>query len=90
MRIVNINKSLQIALPIGELRLEVRWLGWCPGRELNPHVPFGTRDFKSRASASFATRADISADVSTAVWKGLPADEDRRNGIDSYVSSADV
>ncbi len=31
--------------------------GWCPGRELNPHAPFGARDFKSRASASFATRA---------------------------------
>jgi hypothetical protein len=32
---------------------------WCPGRESNPHVPFGTRDFKSRASANFATRASI-------------------------------
>ena len=31
--------------------------GWCPGRESNPHAPFGARDFKSRASASFATRA---------------------------------
>src|SRR5581483_275632 len=30
---------------------------WCPGPELNRYVPFGTRDFKSRASASFATRA---------------------------------
>jgi hypothetical protein len=33
------------------------WIGWCPGPELNRHVPFGTRDFKSRASANFATRA---------------------------------
>ena len=33
------------------------WVGWCPGSELNRYVPFGTRDFKSRASASFATRA---------------------------------
>src|SRR5215471_5833720 len=33
------------------------FLGWCPGPELNRYVPFGTRDFKSRASASFATRA---------------------------------
>src|SRR3954447_17552574 len=30
---------------------------WCPGTESNRHVPCGTRDFKSRASASFATRA---------------------------------
>ena len=32
---------------------------WCPGRELNPHESFDSRDFKSRASASFATRADL-------------------------------
>jgi hypothetical protein len=32
-------------------------LKWCPGRESNPHVPLRTRDFKSRASANFATRA---------------------------------
>src|SRR6266567_3165331 len=32
-------------------------LTWCPGPESNRYVPFGTRDFKSRASASFATRA---------------------------------
>jgi hypothetical protein len=31
---------------------------WCPGPELNRYVSFETRDFKSRASASFATRAD--------------------------------
>jgi hypothetical protein len=30
---------------------------WCPGTESNRHAPFGARDFKSRASASFATRA---------------------------------
>ena len=30
---------------------------WCPGPELNRYVSFETRDFKSRASASFATRA---------------------------------
>ncbi len=37
----------------------IEWaeLDWCPGPELNRYVPFGTRDFKSRASASFATRA---------------------------------
>ena len=30
---------------------------WCPGPELNRYVLLRTRDFKSRASASFATRA---------------------------------
>ena len=30
---------------------------WCRGRGSNPHAPFGTRDFKSRASASSATPA---------------------------------
>ena len=29
----------------------------CRGRGSNPHVPFGTQDFKSCASASFATPA---------------------------------
>ena len=35
----------------------IRHRNWCPGPELNRHEPFGSRDFKSRASASFATRA---------------------------------
>jgi hypothetical protein len=30
---------------------------WCRGRGSNPHVPCGTQDFKSCASASFATPA---------------------------------
>jgi hypothetical protein len=30
---------------------------WCPETESNRHVLLGTRDFKSRASASFAIRA---------------------------------
>ncbi len=30
---------------------------WCPGRDLNPHDPFESTDFKSVASADFATRA---------------------------------
>ena len=30
---------------------------WCPGSESNRHAPFGAPDFKSGASASFATRA---------------------------------
>jgi hypothetical protein len=30
---------------------------WCPGTESNRHDSFESRDFKSRASASFATRA---------------------------------
>ena len=29
-----------------------------PRRGSNPHTPFGIRDFKSRASASFATRPE--------------------------------
>ncbi len=32
-------------------------VAWCPGPESNRYVSFETRDFKSRASASFATRA---------------------------------
>ena len=32
-------------------------LKWCPGRDLNPHDRFGSRDFKSLAYAYFATRA---------------------------------
>ena len=32
---------------------------WCPETESNRHVLLGTRDFKSRASASFAIRAAI-------------------------------
>ena len=35
----------------------MRSIVWCPETESNRHVPFGTRDFKSRASASFAIRA---------------------------------
>src|SRR3989442_894672 len=30
---------------------------WCRGRGSNPHAPFGTRDFKSRASSNSATPA---------------------------------
>ena len=32
---------------------------WCPGRDLNPHSPCGETDFKSVASADFATRAEL-------------------------------
>src|SRR5713226_2119641 len=32
---------------------------WCPGWDSNPHGPFGSKDFKSFASASFATRATV-------------------------------
>src|SRR6266478_1931466 len=35
----------------------VRRANWCPGRDLNPHSPCGEKDFKSFASADFATRA---------------------------------
>ena len=34
---------------------EVR--NWCPGRDLNPHSACAKKDFKSFASADFATRA---------------------------------
>ena len=30
---------------------------WCPGRDLNPHSRCRNTDFKSVASADFATRA---------------------------------
>ena len=40
-----------------ELLVDSRPFEWCPGRELNPHTPFGITDFKSVASADFATRA---------------------------------
>ena len=32
---------------------------WCRGRESNPHDPCGPQDFKSCASASFATPARV-------------------------------
>ncbi len=32
---------------------------WCPGRDLNPHFPCEKKDFKSFASADFATRAEV-------------------------------
>jgi hypothetical protein len=39
---------------------------WCPGRELNPHSRFQEEDFKSSASADFATRAKRNAAVAPA------------------------
>lgn len=47
----------------GEMRGEKLVAGaigikWCPETESNRHVLLRTRDFKSRASASFAIRAD--------------------------------
>jgi hypothetical protein len=39
--------------------IDVARFKWCPETELNRHVLLGTRDFKSRASASFAIRAGI-------------------------------
>jgi hypothetical protein len=35
---------------------------WCPGRDLNPHSACAKKDFKSFASADFATRAGYVAD----------------------------
>lgn len=37
--------------------LEATRIVWCPGSESNRYDSFESRDFKSRASASFATRA---------------------------------
>jgi hypothetical protein len=36
---------------------------WCPGGDLNPHNRFRSADFKSAASADFATRACTKASV---------------------------
>ena len=58
-------------------RLNEQFEGWCPGTESNRHAPFGARDFKSRASASFATRAgrevvEVNISVSEeAIFDGL-------------------
>ena len=49
--------DVHMARPGGTMRAAKQ--RWCPGSELNRYVPFGTRDFKSRASASFATRAGL-------------------------------
>jgi hypothetical protein len=38
---------------------------WCPGRDLNPHFPCEKKDFKSFASADFATRAARSIIINT-------------------------
>ncbi len=35
--------------------LQKKW--WCPGRDLNSHDRFGSRDFKSLASTNSAIRA---------------------------------
>jgi hypothetical protein len=37
--------------------LAPRQVKWCPGRDLNPHSAYAKKDFKSFASADFATRA---------------------------------
>ena len=57
---------------------------WCPGPELNRHELFSSRDFKSRASASFATRAFpgkqmLSRWVATVAqtWQSSPAGKSR-------------
>jgi hypothetical protein len=36
---------------------------WCPGRDLNPHSACAKKDFKSFASADFATRASEAGDL---------------------------
>ena len=44
---------------------------WCPGRDLNPHFPCEKKDFKSFASADFATRALFH--TTTATTPNLPS-----------------
>jgi hypothetical protein len=43
-------------------RCRLQLNSWCPGRDLNPHSPCGEKDFKSFASADFATRAALEND----------------------------
>jgi hypothetical protein len=50
--IVNIDKKIRLRHCVPQMVDD-----WCPGPELNRYVLLRTRDFKSRASASFATRA---------------------------------
>jgi hypothetical protein len=45
---------------------------WCGGRESNPHVPYGTRDFKSLASTSSATPAQQLTRVYLLWWLFAP------------------
>lgn len=47
-------------------------ISWCPGWDLNPHSPCGKRDFKSLASADFATRAHENAVVITPHRTSIP------------------
>ena len=49
---INCTDALSEKLVAGTIGIE-----WCPETESNRHVLLRTRDFKSRASASFAIRA---------------------------------
>ena len=52
--------------------LVLMWRKWCPGRDLNPHSPCGEKDFKSFASADFATRAWLAARIPILVNAPFP------------------
>src|SRR5260370_14614238 len=51
------NKNQPHTHPEGEAVAATIGMTWCPETESNRHVLLRTRDFKSRASASFAIRA---------------------------------
>ena len=45
---------------------------WCRGWESNPHAPYGAQDFKSCASASFATPAQCDGLSVSTTYEGGP------------------
>ena len=49
-------RGAQLAGSLGTTLVPTR-RKWCPGRDLNPHSACAKKDFKSFASADFATRA---------------------------------
>src|SRR5690606_32171750 len=55
---------------------------WCRGRESNPHAPCGAQDFKSCASASFATPAAPLVERSVTGWTD-PRKSSPRSGLES-------
>src|SRR5438105_3119956 len=54
---------------VGVFVIRAADFNWCPGTESNRHAPFGARDFKSRASASFAIRAALKTNVACSCYR---------------------
>ena len=54
---------------------------WCPGRDLNPHFPFEKTDFKSVASADFATRADSNSIIPNPYFADFPGHSRHANAM---------